>query len=170
MNKSMLLLLIMGFLTISSCDDSSSELENLPPEPVDQPLKILSIENATPDDQTGQIASDESLAADPETIIKKKSAKGPVNPPHGKPGHRCDISVGALLSSPPNSGKSNPMPEFPDPGADPYSQQLNMVTEPAPVVKMPPPVPGVPYAPGMNPPHGQKGHICTLPADTTSKK
>ncbi len=31
-----------------------------------------------------------------------------MNPPHGQPGHRCDIAVGAPLDSPPGTGKTPP--------------------------------------------------------------
>src|SRR6188474_1027285 len=32
--------------------------------------------------------------------VQPKTAEG-MNPPHGQPGHRCDIAVGAPLNSPP---------------------------------------------------------------------
>lgn len=63
-----------------------------------------------------------------------------MNPPHGQPGHRCDISVGAPLSSPPSN---------------PAQQQVTQVT---PVQNSTP----VKTAPGMNPPHGEPGHRCDI--------
>jgi hypothetical protein len=66
------------------------------------------------------------------------------NPPHGEPGHRCEIPVGESLS-----GAA--------PAATPASQQMTM------------PAAGTPAAtagstpPGMNPPHGEPGHDCAVP-------
>ena len=65
-----------------------------------------------------------------------------MNPPHGQPGHRCDIAVGAPLDSPPGTGKT-PL----------VASQQNVpaqTTTPTTV-------------PGMNPPHGQPGHRCDIP-------
>jgi hypothetical protein len=61
-----------------------------------------------------------------------------LNPPHGKPGHRCDISVGQPLNSTPTeAGKAtNQLPVFGVPAVNPAS--------------------------GLNPPHGKPGHRCDL--------
>ena len=64
------------------------------------------------------------------------------NPPHGEPGHRCEIPVGASLSgTPPSSG---PMDQLPPMGAQPADG-------------------GGGTPPGINPPHGQPGHDCAVP-------
>lgn len=60
-----------------------------------------------------------------------KTAPG-MNPPHGQPGHRCDIAVGAPLNatgSNASAGNKASTPQTP---------------------------------PGMNPPHGQPGHRCDI--------
>jgi hypothetical protein len=61
-----------------------------------------------------------------------------LNPEHGKPGHRCDIAVGAPLHSTPTTGASSQ-----------------------------PKVVSAPLAPtgnaGLNPQHGQPGHRCDIP-------
>lgn len=62
-----------------------------------------------------------------------------LNPPHGQPNHRCDISVGAPLNSPPgNTSTATP--------------------------KQVPPTPPLTNAEGqkLNPPHGQPGHDCSV--------
>lgn len=64
----------------------------------------------------------------------KTSAAG-LNPEHGKPGHRCDIPVGAPLNSKP--GQAQPQ----------------VVSTPAPAT---------PVKTGMNPQHGQPGHRCDI--------
>ncbi|MDR3024353.1 hypothetical protein [Chryseobacterium sp.] len=83
-----------------------------------------------------------------------------MNPPHGQPGHRCDIPVGQPLNS-------KPAP------AAPASQNIN--TNGNNIVQIDPNAvsPGkitldnngkqAKTAPGMNPPHGQPGHRCDIP-------
>jgi len=85
-----------------------------------------------------------------------------MNPPHGQPGHRCDISVGAPLNSAPAkpaattskttinsdgtvSGNSNVKITNSNPAASP-PELLKAPTKTT--------------APGMNPPHGEPGHQC----------
>jgi len=80
-----------------------------------------------------------------------KPAAG-INPPHGQPGHRCDIAAGAPL---PTSGKplASPQPSFtPVKSAAvqtpvPVSSAISTVKNP--VLK-------------VNPPHGQPGHRCDV--------
>ena len=84
-------------------------------------------------------------------------AKAGMNPPHGQPGHRCDISVGAPLSSPvvkaatpaTISGQPSSTTTVTAPSSQSGSTVLKNDT---PAVT----------APGMNPPHGQEGHKCEI--------
>ena len=64
-------------------------------------------------------------------------AKGNValNPPHGQPGHRCDIAVGAPLNSAPVNNGTNAQSGVPAKNSE-----------------------GV----ALNPPHGQPGHRCDI--------
>ncbi|MFC0777701.1 hypothetical protein [Flavobacterium sp. HJSW_4] len=89
-----------------------------------------------------------------------KVAKG-MNPPHGQPGHRCDIPVGAPLNSP--AAKTT--------AAATNTAQTGTVTQNFTVT--PPPSNAVPallstesnettVADGMNPPHGKPGHRCDI--------
>ncbi|KMQ66356.1 hypothetical protein ACM46_02095 [Chryseobacterium angstadtii] len=89
------------------------------------------------------------------------SPSGVLNPPHGQPGHRCDIPVGQPLTG-------SPAPAQAAPGQ-------NITVNPSNAVKIDPNSmsPGkvaidnngkqVKTAPGMNPPHGQPGHRCDIP-------
>jgi hypothetical protein len=74
-----------------------------------------------------------------------------MNPPHGMPGHRCEIAVGAPLNS--QAATVNPAP-------------VNTPIKPAPLaapITINGPQPKVAKtAPGMNPPHGQPGHRCDI--------
>ncbi len=81
------------------------------------------------------------------TDLQAPVAAEGLNPAHGAPGHRCDIAVGAPLSSPlaqPNSTiqQSTPAPQMPaattTPAASGQGQKLN-------------------------PAHGMPGHDCALP-------
>jgi hypothetical protein len=73
----------------------------------------------------------------------QNSASG-INPAHGQPGHRCDISVGAPLNSKPTPTAAAP--------ATVTTTQTKAIPAPA----------ATPTAPGMNPPHGQPGHRCDI--------
>lgn len=66
-----------------------------------------------------------------------------LNPAHGQPGHRCDISVGAPLNSPVKSGAIN-------------TQSQAITTKSAPAAQP------VPAGLKINPAHGQPGHRCEL--------
>jgi hypothetical protein len=76
------------------------------------------------------------------------TAKG-MNPPHGQPGHRCEIAVGAPLSTAPAAKPATAAAPTTLPN---FSQQ----PQPAPAA------PTAPTAKGMNPPHGQPGHRCEI--------
>jgi len=67
-----------------------------------------------------------------------------MNPPHGQPGHRCDIAVGAPLNQPAKMTASSP-------------QAPSTITKITPTAAAP-----AKTAPGMNPPHGQAGHRCDI--------
>lgn len=77
-----------------------------------------------------------------------------MNPPHGQPGHRCDIPVGQPLNS--------------QPSATPTSQNISVGAnntiqiDPSAATSAPTAQP-VKTAAGMNPPHGQPGHRCDIP-------
>jgi hypothetical protein len=71
-----------------------------------------------------------------------------LNPPHGEPGHRCEIEVGAPLNSAPAATNaapaSTPVPTFnPPPSFTTPSAQSTTGA-------------------GLNPPHGQPGHDCAV--------
>lgn len=70
-----------------------------------------------------------------------------MNPPHGQPGHRCDITVGAPLNSKPAT-PAQPATV----STAPQQPQVTMKEIPNPTKT----------APGMNPPHGEPGHRCDI--------
>ena len=101
-----------------------------------------------------------------------------MNPPHGQPGHRCEIAVGAPLNSapaptpPPSGAPSTPPPQVTSPG----SGNLQMTPMPSGLIvpgstpATPAPASTVKTAPGMNPPHGEPGHDCSIAVGAPLKK
>jgi hypothetical protein len=85
-----------------------------------------------------------------------------MNPPHGQPGHRCDIPVGQPL----NGGGT------PAPATNPSTQNITVNGNSQVQIDPNAVSPGkimmdqngkqVKTAPGMNPPHGQPGHRCDI--------
>jgi len=71
---------------------------------------------------------------------------GPVNPAHGKPGHVCELPVGAPLNSKATIAA-------PAGSTSPNAKQPNLIVGKPTEVKT---------APGMNPPHGKPGHRCEI--------
>ncbi|MEO7977935.1 hypothetical protein [Flavobacterium sp.] len=86
----------------------------------------------------------------PNTVL---SENGGINPAHGKPGHRCDIAVGAPLNSAATQGQATTAQPAQTVQVNPNQQNVvtTTVASPAKVAK------------GMNPSHGQPGHRCDIP-------
>lgn len=80
-----------------------------------------------------------------------KTAAG-TNPPHGQPGHTCDLPVGAPLdgSAKPQAGTGSSVSVAAPPPQPQAQPQKAITAQPATT------------APGMNPPHGQPGHRCEI--------
>ncbi len=132
---------ILASLALAACkhelmpqDSSDAQEATAPTASTQTPVQALpQPQQATV--QPGQVSM-QPVAQQPVKV-----GKG-MNPPHGQPGHRCDIAVGAPLNSAP--AKPAPMTITPQQGTA-------MTTE----IK-------TQTAPGMNPPHGQAGHRCDI--------
>jgi hypothetical protein len=74
---------------------------------------------------------------------------GNLNPPHGQPGHRCDIAVGAPLDGPTGGGDN----------ISPVIQSTPIDVTPAQPAA---PQPAATGSGRVNPPHGQPGHRCDI--------
>lgn len=93
-------------------------------------------ENPKTDDKTTKT---ETTSPVKNTVTPIKTNDGvALNPAHGQPGHRCDISVGAPLNSKPTPVKTNTNAS--DVILDDGTTTLPKGT--------------------LNPPHGQPGHDC----------
>ena len=94
----------------------------------------------------------------PQTQQSYVGPKGEkLNPPHGQPGHRCDIPVGAPLNSKPAAQPAAPQQQVTQQQIviDPQqAQQHTGTTEPG-------------FSGKPNPPHGQPGHRCDIAVGAT---
>ena len=99
-----------------------------------------------------------TTAVTPQPAAVAKTAAG-MNPAHGQPGHRCEIAVGAPLNS-------TPAKTTPKMTATPGSAIIKPVSTANPgapaLLSAPAATPVTATAPGMNPPHGQDGHVCSV--------
>ena len=94
------------------------------------------------------------------TTTSATTAKG-MNPPHGQAGHHCDISVGAPLNSPPGKKPTTTGATTQSTMVTPAT--LNQDGKLKPTTNVPTSIASpVVTAPGMNPPHGQEGHLCSV--------
>ena len=90
--------------------------------------------------------------AQPQTQQGVATKGQKLNPPHGQPGHRCDIPVGAPLNSKPVKQQAPATPKTVEQQIviDPkMAQQHTGTTEPG-------------FSGKPNPPHGQPGHRCDI--------
>ncbi|TRX22174.1 hypothetical protein [Flavobacterium franklandianum] len=136
-------LLVLFLMIVFSC---KKELEPQESSVVNNPSSAVStsVSPATPSVSSAISSQNSSLLQQNSNLI----ASG-MNPPHGQPGHRCDIAVGSPLNSTPNKSIPNPA-------------VTNSVTKSSlPAITKSNAV-AVVTKPGMNPPHGQTGHRCDI--------
>jgi hypothetical protein len=104
-----------------------------------------------------------------------------LNPAHGEPGHRCEIPVGAPLSSAPAQTTAAPPGQpvqLPSAQQGSVTQKVELQSSPSTAgspqtIMANPAAPNstsTTTAPGMNPPHGQPGHDCNIPVGAPLKK
>ncbi len=90
---------------------------------------------------------------------------GKLNPPHGEPGHRCEIPVGAPLDSEPTTPtittEPTITPSFSAPASTPVATPTFSMEGQQGKSSTPP---------GINPPHGEPGHDCAIPVGQPLKK
>ncbi len=158
--KNVLGLFLIATIALTSCKKELEPQESSVVTEANTAIDNTVAENAV----VPEVAQPEMMApgqvqqvGQPQTqqVQPGKVAAG-MNPAHGQPGHRCDIAVGAPLNSPAgNTAKPSapqqitPQQAAPMPVAGPSNAPM---LPNAPVVT----------APGMNPPHGQEGHQCSV--------
>lgn len=116
------------------------------PATVGTPVNITQPQTVTMNPQNNAVVSAPQVVT--QTPVPTVTQPG-MNPPHGQPGHRCDISVGAPLNSkpaPPATAQPTTV------STTPQQPQVTMTEVPTKTKT----------APGMNPPHGEPGHKCEI--------
>lgn len=122
-------------------------------QPVQQPVQLQPNTNTTVIPQPG---TNVTQPVQPITPVTTTAATG-LNPEHGKPGHRCDIAVGAPL----NSAPAQATPTVTTTPAN--NSPITIKSNPQPVevqktVATNTPTTGA----GLNPEHGKPGHRCDI--------
>lgn len=104
-------------------------------------------------------ATDANVPASNDSSAVNDNSGVALNPQHGQPGHRCDIAVGAPLSTPVANGNTQPAvtptisPAI-TPGTTPAATTTTSNTK---VTPNPTTATGA-----LNPQHGQPGHRCDI--------
>ncbi len=155
-----ILISIFALFTIVSCSPAKNDSGKTPKVPV---ILQNQVQDNTIDTQTPATATPEPANL---PSSEEKSTPVKINPPHGEPGHRCDIPVGAALNSPPvNTPRqiisSSPAVTAPNIANNPTSptienaKRLNS--------SQPGSTTSTQNSGRLNPPHGQPGHRCEIP-------
>jgi hypothetical protein len=102
-----------------------------------------------------------AVTTTPSTVTKPG-----MNPPHGQPGHRCDISVGAPLNSAPATTAATttttPAPTVTVPTATPVTTTPSTVSSVTQALPSAPATTAADKTVKLNPAHGQPGHDCSI--------
>lgn len=145
----------IAFLVLISCGPAQNKTKQAEDDPVIQ------------QSQTEPVAVEEE-----EPVIQKTAAESApivLNPPHGEPGHRCEIPVGSPLNAPAavESAASANTPTTPA-----ATEAANSYNSMAPTVENArrlnatqgnqTQVPATGEKPKLNPPHGQPWHRCDI--------
>ena len=153
MKKKIFLLGVLSSVLFVSC---KKEEEVKPVEETQQPAQPFSGEAWLKQTVGGQNQQPVQQQAVQQSTTTQVQTTAGLNPPHGQPGHRCEIPVGAPLDSKPAQK------------TQPQTTQV-VTTKPAeqPVMKInsnsgSTTITGTSTPPGMNPPHGQEGHRCDI--------
>ncbi|HLT64746.1 MAG TPA: hypothetical protein VKZ80_00155 [Flavobacterium sp.] len=100
------------------------------------------------------------------TAVSNNAPADGLNPPHGQPGHRCEIPVGAPLNSAPPAATQTQTNVQPANNSQGFLSQGSSQAGATQQQVQPQAKSGQQTAPGMqgkpNPPHGQPGHRCDI--------
>jgi hypothetical protein len=131
--------MLLVFTGIGCKNDANTEIESTGPVPTIVAPQI--------NDTNANKIQTLPVTTTPATITSKPVSTAGLNPAHGQPGHRCDISVGAPLDSKPTQPTVQPT----------VQPQPSTTTTITPQTTTP-----VTTAAGLNPAHGQPGHRCDI--------
>lgn len=174
MKKSILILSALAATLAFACNDA----------PKEESTTETTTTETTLEPANEAVASDEAIPMD-QPVMDPAAASAPaasssgkrLNPPHGEPGHVCELPVGEPLPDNNVPGgikvQTPPPASMQDPNAGKPSSPapvsiMNQSTQPAQTIQ-PAAAPGNTAA-GMNPPHGEPGHDCAIPVGAPLKK
>lgn len=151
---------------VVSCGPAKNDSEQNSQQPV---LPQKQEQSNSPEIETP--VADTPATETPEVVnptnSEKNNSEVTINPPHGEPGHRCEIPVGAPLDSQPANNTTtrqtpvNPSANAPTTANNPTAptlenaQRLNS--------SQPRSTTSSQNSGKINPPHGQPGHRCDIP-------
>ena len=153
-------LLIVTMLLNVSCKDEveeTTETTSGAPKEIIMP-RVQSLPATTTPNITS--VPNQPIQNAPQAVPQPVATAKGMNPAHGQPGHRCDIAVGAPLSSPKGAA-----PATAATAKAPYTITKTPTTTSIPAATTPAilnPDGATTTAPGMNPAHGQAGHRCDV--------
>jgi hypothetical protein len=156
MNKSIIAALLISAVGFSSCGGSDAPVKDTSIMPAKDSLSPVSPAITTMPSNGSAVdlaPSNNGVKPVPVNQTPAITASAGLNPEHGLPGHRCDISVGAPLNSPPGNT------------AAPSVQTTAPVTAPVTAPLMTPAPTNTPTSGStakLNPAHGQPGHDCAI--------
>ena len=159
----------MAALSFTACNQEAAEETNTTSAEAD--AMLLNTQPAAPGGLSG--AQSASVVAQPAAAAQQKTTVGTtqaaktaagMNPEHGQPGHRCDIAVGAPLSSAPAVATSATQ-AVPAPQAAGVAQGIQV----SPASATPATAAPASGSGKLNPAHGQPGHDCAIPVGAPLK-
>ena len=155
MKKKIVLLSVLSSILFFSC---KKDEEVKPVEETQQPAQPFSGEAWLKQrvGNQGQQVQPVQQQTQHTTQAPTQTAPG-MNPPHGQPGHRCEIPVGAPLNSKPaqNTQSQKTTPVVNQKPIEQPVMNINSKSGSTTIV-------GTSTPPEMNPPHGQEGHQCDI--------
>lgn len=138
MKKNFILVAVLFMFALYSCSPAPKESQQ---QTHTQQLNQMQISRLMQD--AAMLSSPGSTTSTTAPVQNSEPVR--LNPPHGQPGHICEIPVGSPLPSTPVRSNAT----------------VNSTPVAAPVNSA-----GAPTAASnvrLNPPHGQPGHICEIP-------
>jgi hypothetical protein len=160
---------VAAMVAIMACNNTEEETTTTTPSSVQTPAASGVSTTSAPVDSQGTAtqtppATGEAISTTPPPVMLNPApataatsgANVVKNPPHGQPGHRCDIEVGAPL---PQAGAPQTMNVQP---AQPQPVQVVPQTPQIPISGAATTAPAAKGGKAVNPAHGQPGHRCDI--------
>jgi len=154
-------IMLAGF-SLTACNNEEAK-EETTTQQSEADAMLLNTQPAAPGGLAG--AQSASVGMQPAATQAQKTTQGStqaaktaagLNPEHGQPGHRCDIAVGAPLSSAPATPSASTQVQAPQGSVSPAPAQVSPATPAGATGK-------------LNPAHGQPGHDCAVPVGAPLK-